>query len=221
MEVELWKQIVTGVVVLVVFVVFVKEWVSPDLVAMGGFVFLILVGVVDRDHALSIFGSSAPITVASMFILSAALGRTGLIEALAGLFEKLAGRSEIRVLLALMLMVAFLSAFVNNTPVVVVFLPLVLRHCRKFKLKASRLLIPLSYAAIVGGTCTIIGTSTNLIAAGIAARSGETHSFTKTTNTTSTTTKVTICFHNSTSMFAYQGITSVYWRENMICPSKI
>lgn len=172
MEVELWKQIVTGVVVIAVFVAFVKEWFPPDLVAMGAFVFLVLVGVMESDHALSIFGSSAPITVAAMFILSAALERTGLIEALAGLFEKIAGEGEFRVLLVLAVMVAFLSAFVNNTPVVVVFLPLVLRHCRKFSLKASRLLIPLSYAAIVGGTFTIIGTSTNLIASGIAADEG-------------------------------------------------
>jgi di/tricarboxylate transporter len=172
MEVELWKQIVTGVVVVVVFVALVKEWFSPDLVAMGAFVFLVLVGVMESGKALAIFGSSAPVTVAAMFILSAALERTGLIEALAGVFEKVAGKSEIRVLLVLALMVAFLSAFVNNTPVVVVFLPLVLRHCRKFELKASRLLIPLSYAAIVGGTCTMIGTSTNLIASGIAADGG-------------------------------------------------
>ena len=70
-----------------------------------------------------------------------------------------------------MLVVAPLSAFVNNTPVVVVFLPIVLALARKHDLVASRFLIPLSYAAIVGGTCTIIGTSTNLIAAGIAERS--------------------------------------------------
>ncbi len=172
MEVELWKQIVTGLVVVVVFVALVKEWFSPDLVAMGAFVLLVLLGVMESGKALAIFGSSAPVTVAAMFILSAALERTGLIEALAGVFEKVAGKSEIRVLLVLALMVAFLSAFVNNTPVVVVFLPLVLRHCRKFDLKASRLLIPLSYAAIVGGTCTMIGTSTNLIASGIAADEG-------------------------------------------------
>jgi di/tricarboxylate transporter len=177
MEVELWKQILTCAVLVLVFLAFVKEWASPDLVAMSGFLVLVLAGVVEVGPALKIFGSSAPVTVAAMFIVSAALERTGLIEALGAKFESVAGGgSETKVLLILLLLVAVLSAFVNNTPVVVVFLPIVLRHCRKFDLKASRFLIPLSYAAIVGGTCTIIGTSTNLIASGtavdFAAKSG-------------------------------------------------
>ncbi len=172
MEVELWHQILTGTVVVLVFIAFLREWFPPDQTAMGAFVLLVLAGVVAPDRALMVFGSQAPVTVAAMFIMSAVLERTGLIEALAGWFERLAGKGSARVLLVLVLLVAVLSAFVNNTPVVVVFLPIVLRHCRKFDLTASRFLIPLSYAAIVGGTCTVIGTSTNLIAAGIAADSG-------------------------------------------------
>ncbi|MCB1233098.1 MAG: SLC13 family permease, partial [Verrucomicrobiae bacterium] len=172
MEVELWHQILTGTVVVLVFVAFLKEWFPPDQIAMGAFVLLILGGVIAPNDSLMVFGSQAPITVAAMFIMSAVLERTGLIEALANAFEKLAGPKGFRVLLVLILLVALLSAFVNNTPVVVVFLPLVLRHCRKYGLPASRFLIPLSYAAIVGGTCTVIGTSTNLIAAGIAADAG-------------------------------------------------
>jgi di/tricarboxylate transporter len=172
MEVHLWQQIVTVIVVVAVFVVLVREWISPDLAAMGAFLSLVLIGVLSPGEALGVFGSSAPITVAAMFIMSAVLERTGLIELLAGRFETLAGASPARVMLVLLVLVAFLSAFVNNTPVVVVFLPIVLAHCRKFDLTASRFLIPLSYAAIVGGTCTIIGTSTNLIASGIAADAG-------------------------------------------------
>ncbi|MDF1861260.1 MAG: SLC13 family permease [Verrucomicrobiales bacterium] len=172
MEVQLWQQIVTVIVVVAVFVVLVREWISPDLAAMGAFLSLVLIGVLSPGQALGVFGSSAPITVAAMFIMSAVLERTGLIELLAGRFETLAGASPARVMLVLLALVAFLSAFVNNTPVVVVFLPIVLAHCRKFDLTASRFLIPLSYAAIVGGTCTIIGTSTNLIASGIAADAG-------------------------------------------------
>lgn len=172
MEVELWQQILTGAVVILVFVAFLREWFSPDQIAMGAFMILVLAGIVAPADALDVFGSQAPITVAAMFIMSAVLERTGLIEALAGAFEWLAGGSRVRVLIVLIALVAILSAFVNNTPVVVVFLPIVLRHCRKYDLPASRYLIPLSYAAIVGGTCTVIGTSTNLIAAGIAADSG-------------------------------------------------
>lgn len=172
MEIYLWQQIFTVVLVVLVFVALVKEWVSPDLAAMGAFLSLVLIGVMPPKEALGVFGSSAPITVASMFIMSAVLERTGLIELLAGRFESIAGKSPLRVMLTLLLIVAFLSAFVNNTPVVVVFLPIILAHCRKFDLTASRFLIPMSYAAIVGGTCTIIGTSTNLIASGIAVDAG-------------------------------------------------
>ena len=172
MEIQLWQQIFTVIAVIAVFVVLVKEWISPDLAAMGAFLSLALVGVLSPAEALSTFASSAPITVAAMFVLSAVLERTGLIELLAQRFETFAGAGPGRVMVVLLCLVAFLSAFVNNTPVVVVFLPIVLAHCRKFDLEASRFLIPLSYAAVVGGTCTVIGTSTNLIAAGIAADAG-------------------------------------------------
>ena len=172
MEIELWQQLFTVGMVVVVFVVLMKEWLSPDIAAMGAFLSMVLIGVLTPGEALGIFGSSAPITVAAMFVMSAVLERTGLLELLAGRFETLAGGNPLRVMIVLLLLVAFLSAFVNNTPVVVVFLPIVLAHCRKFDLTASRFLIPLSYAAIVGGTCTIIGTSTNLIASGIVADAG-------------------------------------------------
>ena len=172
MDVQLWQQIFTVVIVIAVFVVLVKEWISPDLAAMGAFLSLVIIGVLAPGEAMNVFGSSAPITVAAMFVMSAVLERTGLIELLAGRFEDLAGSSPLRTLVVLLILVAFLSAFVNNTPVVVVFLPIVLAHCRRFELTASRFLIPLSYAAIVGGTCTIIGTSTNLIASGIIADAG-------------------------------------------------
>ena len=167
-----FNQIVVFILLVLVFVAFIKEWFSPDLVAMGAFVLLLAIGVLDEKSALAVFSNPAPIIVSCMFVLSAALERTGTIEALGEWFEKLAGKKELRVLLVLMLIVAVLSAFVNNTPVVVVFMPIVLALARKHDLIASRFLIPLSYAAIVGGTCTIIGTSTNLVASGIAKESG-------------------------------------------------
>ena len=167
-----FNQIVVCILLVLVFVAFIKEWFSPDLVAMGAFVLLLAIGVLDEKSALAVFSNPAPIIVSCMFVLSAALERTGTIEALGEWFEKLAGKKELRVLLVLMLIVAVLSAFVNNTPGVVVFMPIVLALARKHDLIASRFLIPLSYAAIVGGTCTIIGTSTNLVASGIAKESG-------------------------------------------------
>ncbi|MDG1853536.1 MAG: SLC13 family permease [Verrucomicrobiales bacterium] len=149
-----------------------KEWFSPDLVAMGAFVLLVGAGMLPEEKALAVFSNPAPIIVSCMFVLSAALEKTGTIEALGEWFGKLAGTREMRILVVMMLIVAPLSAFVNNTPVVVVFMPILLALARKHDLVASRFLIPLSYAAIVGGTCTIIGTSTNLVASGIAKERG-------------------------------------------------
>ncbi len=168
MDPQLWQQIFAVVLVVAVFAAFITERFSADLVAMGAFVCLILAGILKEDDIAAVFGTGAPIVIACMFILSAALERTGVIEWLGRWFEKAAGNSETRMLIVLMLLVAGLSGFVNNTPVVVVFLPIVLSLCRKRGYKASHYLIPLSYAAIAGGTITIIGTSTNILASGIA-----------------------------------------------------
>ncbi len=188
--VETWQQIALGILVLVVFASFIKEWLSPEVVAMGALVVCVIIGVLPisvsiptsgltgsaldeallrlRCDALSVFSHPAPITIACMFVLSEALERTGVIESLGYWFEKTAATSRRRLLIVMILIVAGLSGFMNNTPVVVVFLPIVLAICRRKDWMASRFLIPLSYAAIVGGTITIIGTSTNLVASGIA-----------------------------------------------------
>ncbi len=171
------EQIFLTILVVIVFSAFVKEWVSAELVAMGAMLACVLAGVLTMDssvdnYALKVFSHPAPITVACMFILSAALERTGVIDKLGVWFENLVGSSPVKMLAALILIIAVLSGFVNNTPVVVVFMPIVLAICRKQNFIASKYLIPLSYAAIVGGTMTIIGTSTNLIASGIATEMG-------------------------------------------------
>ena len=102
-----------------------------------------------------------------MFIVGAAVERTGLVEVLGHWFERIAGRDPRRMLLSLGLLSITVSAFLNNTTVVVVFLPMVLGLCRRTGLAPSRFLIPLSYFAIAGGMCTMIGTSTNLVVNGI------------------------------------------------------
>ncbi|MBK1792622.1 SLC13 family permease [Persicirhabdus sediminis] len=174
---ETWQQSFIAILTLFVFIAFVKEWLSAELVAMGALILCMIAGVLPLDpdspyNALKVFSHPAPITVACMFIISAGLERTGVIEALGNLFEKLAGNTAKQMLVVMMILVILLSGFVNNTPVVVVFMPIVISLCRKREYAASRFLIPLSYAAIVGGTMTIIGTSTNLIAAGISAEQG-------------------------------------------------
>lgn len=172
-----WQQAYLTALVVLVFIAFVKEWVSAELIAVSALIACVLAGILnvtpgDHLNALTVFSHPAPITVACMFILSSGLEKTGVIEALGTWFEKLAGSSPLRMMVVMMILVAALSGFVNNTPVVVVFMPIVLAICRRKGYTASRFLIPLSYAAIVGGTTTIIGTSTNLIATGIAEREG-------------------------------------------------
>ncbi len=168
----LWQQCFVATLVVLVFLAFLREWIRPDYVAMGALTLCLLTGVLDDSSLANVFGRSAPIVVACMFILSASLERTGLIEAMGNWFGRIAGKGEIRILMVLALIVAPLSAFVNNTPVVVVFMPILLQLCRRLDLKASRFLIPLSYISIAGGTCTLIGTSTNLLAADIASTEG-------------------------------------------------
>ncbi len=171
---------------------FFREWAAPEVVALTALGTILILGllpltdVFDRQiingeivrtltdrGLLSVFANGAPITIACMFVLSAGLERTGTIEVMGRFFTQIAGKSELRVMLTLMVMAAVLSAFVNNTPIVVVFLPIVLSHAKATGLKASRLLIPLSFASILGGTCTLTGTSTNLIIDGIAQDYGQ------------------------------------------------
>lgn len=167
-----------GILVLVV-VAFFREWGSPDIVALAAMGAVLLLGLLPLQDqiiegeivargVLSVFSNGAPITIACMFVLSAGLERTGAIDAMGKFFSKVAGKSELRVMLVMMTMVAVLSAFVNNTPIVVVFLPIVLAHARVMNLRASKLLIPLSFASILGGTCTLTGSSTNLIIDGVS-----------------------------------------------------
>ncbi len=172
------------VVLIVVIVAFFREWGSPDVVALASLGALLLLGVLPLNDVvqneeiverglLSVFSNGAPITIACMFVLSAGLERTGVIDTMGRFFSRVAGKSELRVLLVMMTMVALLSAFVNNTPIVVVFLPIVLAHARATGLRASKLLIPLSFASILGGTCTLTGTSTTLIIDGVSQEYGQ------------------------------------------------
>lgn len=156
--------------ILVVFALFLSEVLPPDLVALGVLVTVMLLGWITPAEGFSSFANEAPITVAAMFILSFGLQRSGAIEDVGRWMRRFPRLTELKLLLLLMLCVTVVSAFVNNTPVVVAFMPLVLGLARHYEIQASKLLIPLSYAAIFGGTCTLIGTSTNL-AVGALARS--------------------------------------------------
>ncbi|MEN9403460.1 MAG: hypothetical protein RL091_2163, partial [Verrucomicrobiota bacterium] len=164
--------IVLGILLLAL-IAFIWEKYPPDIVALSVFSILLLCGVLPRDRAMAVFANPAPITVAAMFVLSAALVKCGAIDYLTGWFTRVSFLPYQIVMFMLVALVAFVSAWINNTPVVVVFVPVVLGLARSMKLPASKFLIPLSYAAVMGGTCTLIGTSTNLVVNGILVSRGE------------------------------------------------
>ncbi|MFQ3671740.1 MAG: SLC13 family permease, partial [Verrucomicrobiia bacterium] len=151
-------------------VAFIREWAPPDVVALGGFCLVILTGLITVAEGFEVFSNQAPLTVAAMFILSTALTKTGAIDGIGRWLGNYLGGNLWLILPPVMLLVAFCSAFINNTPVVAIFMPILIHLARSRELPASKLLIPLSYAAILGGCCTLIGTSTNILVSGIAAK---------------------------------------------------
>lgn len=178
-------QLFVCLLVLATVGMFLWEKVSPDIVSMAALFILLVVPFNGRPILApadktaqaailgGIFGNNAILTVSFMFIIGAAVERTGLVEVLGRWFERIAGAGAgRRMLLTLGVLAIPISAFLNNTTVVVVFLPMVLGVCRRRGLVPSRFLIPLSYFAIAGGMCTLIGTSTSLVVNGIVVQKG-------------------------------------------------
>jgi di/tricarboxylate transporter len=151
---------------------FIWNKLRVDVVGLIVMATLIVLGLVTVREGISGFANEAMVTVGAMFVLSAGLIRTGAVDLLGGWLARAAGTSELRLLIVAMAIVIPLSAFINNTPVIVVMIPLVMGLSRKIGANPSKLLMPLSFGSQMGGTLTLIGTSTNLLVAGLVLELG-------------------------------------------------
>ncbi|MDE0710281.1 MAG: SLC13 family permease, partial [bacterium] len=166
LEAVLVLAILVGTVAL-----FVAEKYPLDMVALLGLGALLLLGLVTPQEGFSGFSNPATLTVGAMFILSAGLQKTGATAAVGRLMVRF-GKDHYSALVVVMSTITVMSAFVNNTAAVAVFIPLVTILANRRRISASKLLIPLSYASQFGGVCTLIGTSTNLLVSSISEQAG-------------------------------------------------
>ncbi|MBK1618865.1 SLC13 family permease [Lamprobacter modestohalophilus] len=161
-----WQGWLSLGLVVLSFVLFLRTRIAPDVITSGALTVLLVSGVLTPSEALAGFANPGMLTVAVLYMVVSGLKETG---AVGWIGQTLLGRpkDENNARLRLMLPAAGLSAFLNNTAVVAIFIPAVADWARRHRLSLSGLLIPLSFASIVGGTCTLIGTSTNLVVNGL------------------------------------------------------
>lgn len=166
-----WEAWLTIAVVGAATYTMARERLGPDLVMFSALCVLVVAGVVEPQQALVGFSQPAVATIAVLLLVAAAVQETGALKLIG---NALLGRSRnpIVVMLRIVTPTAFMSAFLNNTPIVAMFIPMVNAHAKRTGISPSTLLIPLSYAAMFGGTCTLMGTSANLVVSGMLAERG-------------------------------------------------
>ncbi len=162
MSVDAW---ITLLVIIAVLVVLARGSVAPAVVTFGGATAVLVAGVIPAEDAFSGFSNSAPITVAALYVVAAAIEKTGALTPM--MQGTLGDRGRYRLpMLRTLVPTAGASAFLNNTPIVAMLIPQVMTWADRRRLSASKLLMPVSFAAVLGGLVTVIGTSTNLVVSG-------------------------------------------------------
>ncbi|QCP87426.1 SLC13 family permease [Cereibacter sphaeroides] len=159
-------------VILAMLVFFVLEILPVEVTAIVGATVMVLLGLLPQEEVLDVLSNAAPWTIAAMFVIVGALVRTGALDWITRLATQHVGLRPKTTVAVLCVGIVAMSAVVNNTPIVVVFLPVFIQLAAEMRIAPSKLLIPLSYLSIMGGTVTLIGTSTNLVVDGVARSSG-------------------------------------------------
>ncbi len=160
-------------IILIAVILFVTEKISVDLTALSVMALLLLLGILTPEEGVSGFSNGATVTVAAMLVISGALAKTGSVNFIGSIASRVFKYNFWCGLPVTMITVAVLSAFINNTPVMAVFIPILLGVARQTGISPSRLLMPVSFASIFGGVCTLIGTSTNILVSSIAVQHGQ------------------------------------------------
>lgn len=158
--------VLTLLVVGLTLVAFIREWASPDVLSLSILCLLVALGLIEMGDMSSVFKNEAPLTIAALFVMGGALEKSGAIAQIGTLLQRRVKGGMRSSILAFTLVAAFFSAWMNNTAIVAILMPVVLGFARSKEIPASKLLIPLSYSSILGGCCTLIGTSTNLLVNG-------------------------------------------------------
>jgi len=166
-------QIILFLVISLMIVLFSLEVLPLEVSSLSAVALLLLFNVISLDQAISGFSNQAVITIGCIFVLSRSLVKTGFLEVLARFLYKLGGNNPWLTIFIFLFTVSIVSGFINNTAAVAIFIPVVFKICQRFHISPTKVLLPLSYAAILGGTLTLVGTSTNLIVSSIMEDSNE------------------------------------------------
>ena len=160
------------VILLVALILFATERIPIEIVSIVLVLSLIITGTLTATEAFAGFGNDIVITISGLFILTGGLAKTGVVDVVGRRLHRFAGEREFRITALIMIAAALSAAVMKNTTTTAMFLPVVLGIGVRRKISPSKLLMPLAFGAILGGTCTLIGTSTNLAVSGALPRYG-------------------------------------------------